>query len=234
MVRQLYQLMGSNPSIGFSPYAWRNELALRHKNLNYEVVAWHFTDKEKIAFSKQGKIPVLVDAERVVNDSFAIACYLDEAYPSLPLMKSIPNMRFINSWADNSLIPALRPFVALRVYQVCDKVDADYYRQARESLLGMTLEAIAGPDPKAHIANFQKTIKPLQQVLTSQAFIGGECPDYADYIVMGSLMWVRCLGCALPIEQEDTLGPQLTAWYQSMLNLYEGFCAKAPCYPSQL
>ena len=37
-------------------------------------------------FSGQHLVPVLRDGERIVSDSWAIACYLDEAYPDRPML----------------------------------------------------------------------------------------------------------------------------------------------------
>ena len=80
--RLLYDLAARDESIRFSPYCWRTKLALAHKNLSFETVAWHFTDKDAIAFSNQGNVPVLVDGETVIADSHEIAEYLETAYPN--------------------------------------------------------------------------------------------------------------------------------------------------------
>ena len=46
-------------------------------------LCWHMATR-KLSFSGQSLVPVLVDGGRVVNDSWNIACYLDEAYPDRP------------------------------------------------------------------------------------------------------------------------------------------------------
>ena len=46
-----------------------------------------FGESEKIDFSQQGKVPVIVDQNNDshwVNDSWAIAKYLEAAYPDRP------------------------------------------------------------------------------------------------------------------------------------------------------
>ena len=84
MARQLYELCGSDPARVFSPFCWRSRMALAHKALDFESVPWRFTETDRLAFASHDKVPVLVDGDRVVADSWAIAQYLDEAYPEAP------------------------------------------------------------------------------------------------------------------------------------------------------
>ena len=58
MALRLYDLAGADPDRCFSPYCWRTKLALAHKGLVAETVPWRFTDKDVIAFSGQGRVPV--------------------------------------------------------------------------------------------------------------------------------------------------------------------------------
>ena len=58
-----------------------DKMALAHKKLAVETIPWRFTDKAAIAFSGQERVPVLIDGERWVNDSWAIADYLETTYP---------------------------------------------------------------------------------------------------------------------------------------------------------
>ncbi|WP_375505338.1 glutathione S-transferase N-terminal domain-containing protein [uncultured Nostoc sp.] len=57
---RLYDLAGAEDDRRFSPNCWRVRLALLHKGLPFETVPWRFTEKETIAFSGQGKVPVIV------------------------------------------------------------------------------------------------------------------------------------------------------------------------------
>jgi glutathione S-transferase len=74
---QLYDLAETEAERRFSRYCWRIRLALMHKGLP-------FTDKDAIAFSGQGRVPVLLDGDRVIFDSWTIATYLEDAYPIAP------------------------------------------------------------------------------------------------------------------------------------------------------
>src|SRR5271155_1483608 len=84
MTLRLYDLAGAEPDRRFSPYCWRTRLALAHKALSVETIPWRFTDKAAIAPSGQGFVPVLVDGDRWVSDSLAIANYLEDTYPDRP------------------------------------------------------------------------------------------------------------------------------------------------------
>ena len=69
----LHDLAGADPELRFSPYCWRTKMALAHKGLAIETIPWRFTDKAALAFSGQGRVPVIRDGDRVVSDSWAIA-----------------------------------------------------------------------------------------------------------------------------------------------------------------
>jgi glutathione S-transferase len=78
---ELYDLAGAEPDRRFSPYCWRARMALAHKELPVTTIPWRFSDKDKIAPSGQGRVPVLVDNGRWIADSWVIANYLEDTYP---------------------------------------------------------------------------------------------------------------------------------------------------------
>ena len=57
-------------------------MALAHKGLAVETVPWRFTEKAVLAFSGQGRVPVIRDGDAVVSDSWSIAEYLEATYPT--------------------------------------------------------------------------------------------------------------------------------------------------------
>src|SRR5207253_8319047 len=74
-----------------SPFSWRVQLVLEEKGLPYEPVLLHF-DKgevkspEHLARSPHGKVPALTDDALALYESTAIVEYLEERYPTPPLM----------------------------------------------------------------------------------------------------------------------------------------------------
>ena len=49
MALKLFELVGSETNRPFSPYCWRIRMALAHKGLDVETIAWRFTDKSAIS-----------------------------------------------------------------------------------------------------------------------------------------------------------------------------------------
>ena len=227
MVRTLYDLAGADPARRFSPYCWRTKMALRHKGLDFETVPWRFTEKEVIAFSGQGTVPVFVDGERTVRDSWAIANYLEDTYPDRPSLFGADAARdvtrFVNSWADTVLLGAILRVVLMDIYARIDEKDKGYFRESREKRFGMKLEDFAA-DAAGSLAALRNTLQPVRTTLGAQPWLGGEAPRYADYIVFGCLQWARCIS---PVELLAADDP-VAQWRGRLLDLYGGFARQSP------
>ncbi len=228
MARLLYDLAGAEDTRRFSPYCWRVKMALAHKGLDFESVPWRFTEKDVIAFSKQRLVPVLVDDERVVTDSWAILQYLEAAYPQTPPLaegaQAWAYARFIKHWTERSLQGALMRLIVPDILSHVHPKDREYFRSSREARLGSTLEAFAADRP-THLAHLQKVLDPLRATLSEQPFLG-VVPGLADYLVFGAFQWARCTS-ALPLLKEDD---PIYAWRQRMLLLFGGLAAQTLGY----
>lgn len=215
---KLYELAGQQDSYRFSPYCWRVRLALAHKNLEVETIPWRFTEKEAIAVSGQGRVPVLIDGDRVVSDSWAIAEYLDETYPENPLFGSEEAKSlsyFIKNWDESALLRALGPVVLFNVFKHLHPKDKAYFRESREAQIGQSLEEFSA-DSEAKLEQFRKVLTPIRRVLKHQPFIAGEAPNFADHIVMGRLQMARVTSPLPPLETIDPVFP----WQQRMIARY--------------
>jgi glutathione S-transferase len=216
----MHDLAGADPDLRFSPYCWRTRFAAAHKGLPLETIPWRFTDTAAIAFSGQGRVPVIRDGERVVHDSWAIAEYLEETYP-MPALFGGPtgraHARFINAWADSVLMPAIAPFIVRDLLGVLAPQDEAYFRSSREARFGRTLEDVQA-DRDMRVAGFRQGLTPLRLVLRHQPWLGGPAPSYADHIVLGTLMWPRCVSRFELLEADDPV----TAWQARGLALYGG------------
>ncbi|MEO1193227.1 MAG: glutathione S-transferase family protein [Pseudomonadota bacterium] len=227
MAMTLYELAAADSSILFSPHCWRTRMALAHKGLEVETRPWRFTDKEAIAFSEQGTVPVLVDGQHHVSDSWTIALYLDEHYPGSSHLFDSPQARsyarFLNDWANRTLHPGITKQIILPLFAMLDEGDKDYFRSSREQRLGMTLEDFAA-DAEAALPALRAAMAPLRTVLAAQPYLAGDAPAYGDYIVFGSLQWAR-VSCPKDILAADD---PLVEWRQRMLDLYEGLASAVP------
>lgn len=228
MTLRLYDLAGADPDRRFSPYCWRTRLALAHKGLAVETIPWRFTEKAEIAASGQGLVPVLVDGDRWVSDSWIIANYLEDTYPDDPSLfggaVGRGLTRFYSTFADG-LVAAIFPFIALDILERIAAEDRHYFRTSREKRVGMTLEAFtAGRETKLPV--FRASLMPLRRTLTAQPFIAGDGPLYADYAVFGPLQWARCISPFELLEKDDPV----RLWRDRLLNRFGGLASRSPAY----
>src|SRR5512146_843276 len=111
MAITMYDLAGTEAERRFSPFCWRARMALAHKGLAVETVPWRFTEKDKLPTPNAGRVPVIVDGDRVVHDSTSIAEYLDERYPDRPALFACDTSRgltrFVQNWTETVMHPAL-------------------------------------------------------------------------------------------------------------------------------
>jgi glutathione S-transferase len=228
MKRILYDLAGADPNLRFSPYCWRAKLALAHKGIEVETVPWRFTEKDVIAFSGQGRVPVLVDGERVVSDSWSIALYLEETYPERPSLfggpAAVPVTRFLNNWADMALHGGMIRFIVSDIAGIVHEKDRAYFRESREQRFGKSLEEVTA-GREGRLKTFRDTLLPLRHTLSTQPYLAGDEPAYADYIVFGSFQWARCVSAFELLASDDAVAQ----WRERMLDRFDGLGRKAPC-----
>ncbi|MEX0729578.1 MAG: glutathione S-transferase N-terminal domain-containing protein [Aquisalimonadaceae bacterium] len=216
----LYEMAGAN-DLRFSPYCWRARMALAHKGITPERVGVRYTEKELIAFSGQGKVPILVDGDRAISDSWFIACHLEASYPDAPSLFGNAVGRglslYINTWADTRLNPLLMRLVLRDLVQRVDPVDREYFQETRLQRLGTTFEALDAQHD-ALLQKLREELAPMAQMLKQQFWFGGEGPTYADYIVFGTLLWARLA------SDEDLLDGQneVRDWFAQLLELHDG------------
>ena len=228
MTLRMYDLAGADPERRFSPYCWRIRLALAHKGVPVETIPWRFTDKDAIEPSGQIFVPVLVDGDRWVSDSWTIANYLEDTYPDTPSLFDGAGGRhlslFYSCFAD-SLVGAIFPFIALDILQRVAEKDRDYFRTTREKRVGMTLEDfVAGRDNK--LAAFRSSLAPLRLALKTKQFFGGDRPLYADYALLGPFQWARCISPYKLLEKADPV----CQWRDRLLGCFGGLARAAPAY----
>ncbi|TPW29738.1 glutathione S-transferase family protein [Martelella alba] len=218
MTRVLYTLCGADSAVPFSPHCWKVVMALRHKGLEFEEKPTAFTEIPKLENGFSKTVPILLDGDKLVSDSFAIALYLEQAYPDAPsLFKGEGGMamaRFVEAWSQTTLHPAVTRMAVKDIHDMLGPVDQSYFRESREKMLGMTLEEVA-TGREAEAEQFGRKLQPLRQMLKSQPFIGGASPLFADYIVFGALRWLSMTAKIAVMEPNDPV----TAWYERCIEV---------------
>jgi len=228
MAITLYDLAGAEADRRFSPFCWRARMALAHKGLDIETVPWRFTEKDKLPSPSQGRVPVIVDGDRVVHDSTAIAEYLETRYPDRPLFGNDTGRaltRFVQNWTETVVHPGVVRFVVLDIHRHIGPQDQAYFRQSREERFGTTLEKFA-ENREAQLPAFRESLAPLRRTLERQSFLSGAAPAYADYIVFGAFQWARAISDFELLDADDPVA----AWRGRLLDLFGGLARKSPAY----
>ena len=98
-------------------------------------------------FFRTGTRPGVVDGDRTVSESWAIATYLEEAYADRPSLfggrAGQTTTRFINSWADTVVVAGIARLILTDVYVHLHQKDRCYFRETREKRFGMSLEMVS-------------------------------------------------------------------------------------------
>jgi len=225
MTLTLYELGGLNDR-RYSLFSWRTRMALADRGYAVEYKPVRVSDKAAIAFSKQDKVPILVDGGDTIHDSFRIAQHLEAKYPDKPLFGGEIGQslsRFMNSWVDRTIVPRLVPLFIIDLLGIVDEGDGAHMRRNIEKAFGKTLEELAANREK-DVAALRRLFDPVCASLRSEPFICGSQPAYADYIVFSPLQWARIVAPVDILEPGDALA----AWRERMLDLYAGLGRTTP------
>nr|XP_009789964.1 PREDICTED: glutathione S-transferase zeta class-like isoform X4 [Nicotiana sylvestris] len=139
-----------------SSCSWRIRFALNLKGLSYEYRAVNIDKGEQFTseFEKLNPlhyVPVLVDGDVVISDSYAILLYLEENYCQRPLLPVEPQLRALNLQAASIVSSSMQPLHMLSVLRY--------------------MEERVGPEEKQSWAKFhiQKGFSALEKLLTGSA-----------------------------------------------------------------
>jgi len=223
----LYDLAGADPARRFSPYCWRTRLALAQKGLDVETIPWRFTERGAISALGSEKVPVIIDGDRVQNESWQIAEYLEAAYPDRPSLFGGPGghalARFLTGWADAVVLTGIAGLIVSDIPAILAPEDAAYFVESREKRYRKTLpEVTAGRETR--VASFRDSLLPLRLALRQGPFLHGDAPGYGDAIVFGGFQWARCCSPFPILEDSDPVH----AWRERMLDAYGGLARSAP------
>ncbi|MBL4757588.1 MAG: glutathione S-transferase family protein [Rhizobiales bacterium] len=221
MTIKLYDLSGDDGR-RFSPYCWRTKMALAHKGLEFETLPTMFVEIGNLADNNRTSVPVIEDDDVCIQDSFEIALYLEETYPDGPSLFGGQGgqsaARFIEAWTFAALHPHIVKMIIADIHNCLNPADHDYFRETREKMLGAPLEEIqAARDER--LKPFHRAMQPLRAMLAKQPFIGGDSPQFADYIVFGSLQWPRV---ASAFDLMPPADDPVSQWFERCLDLHDG------------
>jgi glutathione S-transferase len=218
--------LGGRERRRYSLFSWRTRMALAHKGLPFETQAVRLSDKATIAFSGGKTVPVIRDGETVVRDSWKIAEHLEARYPDRTLFggdigRGVTHA--FNTWVDRTLVALMMQVVAPDIHERVDPADEQFFRGMAERVCGKTLEELRAGQDEA-LKRLGRGLEPMQALLKRQAYVCGEHPAYADYILFSLFQWARVM------SPHELLGPEdpLSAWRERVLDLFDGFARNVP------
>ena len=221
MTIQIYELCGADENLLFSPHCWKTRMAIAHKGLASETIATPFTKVASVEGGDARRVPVIRDGETVVEESYAIAKYLDEKYPDAPSLfngaggEALTN--HIINWSQTQLHPAVVKLCLMDIYNSLAPDDQTFFRHTREKLFGCTLEEFDAKFEK-NADGLNAALVPLELTLKQQKFIGGESPLFADYVVFGALQWLRTTNGEKFLPKDNNVA----RWFNDLLDMYDG------------
>jgi glutathione S-transferase len=198
-----------------SPYGWRVHEALHLLSLPYETERLGLTEIHQKLSGRHKTVPVLVDGEIEISDSWAITSYLAEKYdPDNLLFGGADGYSlscFVTGWVDASVIGTVYKIIVKDIYDGCRETDQAYLRAKEEKRFGQTLEELYRVR-EAELPGLQKCLHPARQAIRDQPFLGGDNPTYADIVLHSIFRWTRVVSDFELLRADD----RLQCWIKRM------------------
>lgn len=213
-----------------SPFVWATKYALKHKGFDLDVVPGGFTGIPERTGGISERLPAIVDDGKWVLDSWGIVEYLDETYSDRPTLIPHPSVaavtRALDAWFWKVATgPWMRCFCA-DYRDLSNPEDHEYITHSREIMLGMKLEDMqAGREDR--LPQISAELEPLRTALRESKWLGGDQPNYADYRIMGSILFTASV-CKTPVLAEDD---PLRDWIDRCLDLFDGLGRHPGLFP---
>lgn len=203
----LYDLDAKH-NIRLSPYCWRVKASLRHKGLEWQEKPVAFTDIPNTPYKT---VPILIDGDNIIGESFDIIQYLDLTYPSLKVLNNHAEAKFFESWCVGTLHAPLAFMVFKDIYDIVLDKDRAYFKETREKRFNMSLETVQNGREERVLA-FRALLNPVRQSLKFKPFLGGDTPSYFDYCLWGTLKWGMVVATITLFEADD----DIALWHKAV------------------
>jgi glutathione S-transferase len=214
MTLYLYD-MSNSAGVSASPYAYRIHEALHLLSLPYETELLSFSQVAR-KFSRTHKtVPVLVDGDREIGDSWVIATHLAENHDPDTLLfggaQGYPLVRFITRWVDASIMGAVNRIIVKDLHDGLQQADQASYRDKQETRYGESLEALHLTRGDG-LTDFQVSLYPARQAIKENPYLGGDSPTYADFTLHSVFRWSRLTSEFELLRSDD----RLHSWIRRM------------------
>jgi glutathione S-transferase len=137
-----------------------------------------------------------------LSDSFLIAEYLEETYPTTPRIfpHGTRSLQHAFQFAFGERLAAVRPFILPSVLpKLGTQRSEEYFRRTKELALGRPLVVPEGAERAEQWAKFRDSMSKVDECLakadTKGPFVMGDTISWADFFISGFLMfWKRVWG----------------------------------------
>ena len=204
-----------------SPFVWATKYAVKHKGFDLDIVPGGFTGIMQRTGGKTERLPAIVDDGEWVLDSWGIVEYLDREYPDRPMLiphESVAALtRALDAWF---WVTATGPWMRCYCADYRDlslPQDREYVTTSREMMLGKKLEEMqAGREDR--LPAISASLEPLRLALREHKWLGGSESNYADYRILGSILWLASVARTPPLSPDDPLRD----WIERCRDLFGG------------
>jgi glutathione S-transferase len=207
--------MGNSAGVSASPYGFRIHEALHLLSLPYETELLSFSQVARKFSTTHKTVPVLVDGDREIGDSWVIANHLAKNHDPNNLLfggaGGYPLACFITRWVDACIMGALNRIIVKDIHDSIHQADQAEYREKQETRYGQSLETLHSTGG-AGLLDFQVSLYPARQAIKEYPYLGGESPNYADFTLHSAFRWSRLTSNIELLRPDD----RLRSWIQRM------------------
>lgn len=167
-------------------------------------------------------------------ESFAIALHLDKTFPSdrqvFPSKAAFSLAVAVEGLLSGVRLKAMAVWLRYIPEGLLDKRGGEYFRRTRESQaqFGQPLEQVGTPDDREKdVQALLDTLGPLASAFSAKVgedaasdspyLMGGDQPTYADFMVLGFLVWAHRTEMAAGADAEPK-----GVWFQRVLDVRGG------------
>jgi glutathione S-transferase len=171
-------------------------------------------------------VPLLVDGDTIVSDSWKIARYLEHAHSDRPSLFGGPAGEglalFVKFWCEQALNRTILRIILPDLFMSLHEKDKAYFRESREARFGTTLEKYTLPAEEG-VLLLRDALSPMRATVQRQPYLAGAQPNFADYTVFGSFQWARAVSPVALVASSDPV----FEWRERLLDAFGGFARNA-------
>ncbi|KAJ7758280.1 hypothetical protein B0H16DRAFT_1535682 [Mycena metata] len=196
--------LDSKDGTPFSPKVWAIRLLLNYKQISYSTTWVGFADIGTVLpaagvpptrrSAPLYTVPAILDGERAISDSRAIAEYLERTYPARPV-----RLQAHKGVVETHILWPLVPLVVPNVVNILNERDTDYFVKSRRQIFRKELHEICP------LSEREAAVQTLVDALTALAGLtadknpegwvfGAVEPVYEDFELVGLFMWLKVGG----------------------------------------